>query len=454
MNQPVECYLKPGKHAFLIGIGGVSMSSLAQTLLEQGMLVSGSDRSESKAVERLRGLGIRIQIGHDARNISGADVIIRTAAVHDDNPEVAAARQQGIPVLERAEVWGEIMRRYRHAVCVAGTHGKTTTSSMVTCISLAAGQDPAVMIGGDLPLIDGGHRVGKGNTIILEACEYCNSFLRFFPTVAVVLNVEADHMDFFHSLEEVKHSFASFASLVPADGVVVYNADDPNTVDALKVVDRPRLSFGLGKADVRADQISFEKGYPSFDILYHGGLFTHVDLLVPGRHNILNALAAAAAAIAMGIDGETVTKGLASFTGTARRFELKGRCNGAMVVDDYAHHPGELHALFDAVEQMEFERVICAFQPHTYTRTEAFFEEFVRELSRPDVVVLAEIFAAREKNTTGISSADLAARIPGARYFPTFEQIVEFIRSTAKEGDLILTVGAGELNRVAEQLAQ
>ncbi len=434
------------------------MYSLAEILLSRGLVVTGSDVRHSEAIDEMASMGIRVAIGHAPQNLGQADFVVRTAAVHDDNPEIVAARERGIPVFERAQAFGAIMRDYRHAVCVAGTHGKTTTTSMLCCIAMAAGVDPSFMIGGVLPLVHSAHRVGKGDSIILEACEYCNSFLSFCPTVAVVLNVEEDHLDFFKDLADISHSFRAFAERTPkAGGVVVLNADDVNTLACLAGIERQTVTFGLGEAaQIRAQGIEYEHGLPAFDITREGDLLCHVKLLVPGEHNIRNALAAAAAALVMGLPAESVQRGLASYTGTQRRFEYRGQCNGAVVYDDYAHHPSELHALFDAAEQMKADggRLICAFQPHTYTRTKAFFEDFVRELSRPDLTVLADIYAAREKNTVGISSADLAAEIPGAVYLPQLDAITDYLRSIAREGDLILTVGAGELNRVAGALAQ
>ena len=454
----IDEWFHPGARVHLVGIGGISMYSLAEILYDQGFLVSGSDSRMSDAVREMTAMGIPVAIGHAAENIGGADFVVRTAAVHDDNPEIMAARERGVPVFERAQAFGVIMRRYRNALCIAGTHGKTTTTSMASCIALADGADPSLMIGGVLPLIHSAHRVGAGDTIILEACEYCNSFLSFSPTVAVVLNVEADHLDFFKDLDDISRSFRAFAERTPKEGgVVVYNADDPNTLRCLEGVERKTISFGLTeKADVRAANMVYDRGLPSFDLLNQGSLICRVKLLVPGEHNIRNALAAAAASLAVGFSADGIERGLASYTGAERRFEFKGECGGALVYDDYAHHPSELHALFDAARQMTGTggRLICAFQPHTYTRTKAFFDDFVRELSRPDLTVLADIFAAREKNTVGVSSADLAARIPGAVYLPTFPEITQFLRDTAREGDLILTVGAGELNLVADELVK
>ena len=341
---PISVYLVPGRHAHLVGIGGVSMCALGQVLHGMGMVVSGSDQQRSETTDRLERGGISVAIGHDPANIAGADLVIRTAAVHDDNPEIAAARAAGIPVFERAQSWGELMKKYPNAVCVAGTHGKTTTSSMVTHIFLEAGCDPTVMIGGYLPALGAGHRVGKGDTIIMESCEYCNSFLNFYPTVAVILNIEADHLDFFKDLEDIKRSFRAFAELTPADrGIVIVCGDDRNAMEAVAGLPRRMLTFGLHEGcDVTA--ANFQRGWSSFDVVIRGELYCHLDLPLVGRHNCTNALAAAASAWVLGLPGEAVARGLAGFTGAGRRMEYKGTCNGAAVYDDYAHHPGELHA--------------------------------------------------------------------------------------------------------------
>ena len=446
-------YLRSGVHAHLVGIGGVSMAPLAEVLNGMGMEITGSDMRESATVAHLRSLGISIHIGHATENLQGAALVIRTAAAHDNNPEIAAARENGIPVFERAQAWGALMGDYKHALCISGTHGKTTTTSMCTHIAMAAGVDPTVMIGGTLPLLGAGHRVGKGDTIILESCEYCNSFLSFRPTVAVILNIEADHLDFFKDLADVEHSFYSFANLVPRDGMVIANADDRNTMDTLAELDRPLMTFGLGEyADVYSANLTRNNGLPEFDILYHGEPFAHIRLQVPGTHNVKDALAAAAAAIYMGVEPEAVERGLNGFHGAGRRFEFKGEYNGARVCDDYAHHPGEIHALLEAAKSLHYKRIICAFQPHTYSRTSALFNDFVQELSVPDITILAEIFAARETNDIGISAKDLADRIPGAEFYPTLPEVTARLRELAQPGDLILTVGAGDIYTAGEAL--
>ena len=449
-------YLSPGRRGHLVGIGGVSMSSLAEVLKGMGILVAGSDMNESRNVQNLRDKGIPVAIGHRAENVTeDVEFLVRTAAVHDENPEIVRARELGIPVFERTQAWGAISRDYSNALCISGTHGKTTTTSMCTHILMAADRDPTVMIGGTLPLLNAGHRVGHGNTIVMEACEYYDSFLAFYPTVAVILNVEADHLDYFKNLERVKQSFRAFAEKVPEDGTVVANLDDPNTMDALKDIGRRVMTFGMSpRADVYARNVKFIGDNTSFDIMYRGRKFTDVLLHVPGMHNVKNALAATAAAICLGIRPNAVKYGLAGFNGAGRRFEFKGKYNGADVYDDYAHHPSELRALLDTVETLNYKRSVLVFQPHTYSRTRSLFEDFVAQLKRPDVLFLAEIYAAREKNIYGISSADLAARVENARFFPGFPELEEALRQTAQPGDIILTVGAGDVYRIGEDLVK
>ena len=447
-------YLKPGCRAHLVGIGGVSMAPLAEVLHGMGVVVSGSDMKESKTVEHLRSLGIQVKIGHFPDGAKGADLVIRTAAVHDDNPEISGARLAGIPVFERAQAWGALMSDYKHALCISGTHGKTTTTSMCTHIVMAAQMDPTVMIGGTLPLLHAGHRVGKGDTIILESCEYCNSFLSFRPTTAVILDIEADHLDFFKDLADVENSFRRFADLVPAEGgVVVANADDRNTMDTLDGLNRDVITFGMGSyADIYCENVEYVGGVGRFDLMRDGEKLTHVELSVPGKHNVENALAAAAAALTIGVSPEAIAAGLHAYRGAERRFQFKGEYNGAMIYDDYAHHPGELHVLLDTAKTLGYDRIICAFQPHTYTRTKALFGDFVHELQRPDITILAEIYAAREKNTVGISSQDIADNIPGAVYCPTLADVTAKLKELARPGDLILTVGAGDIYQAGEAL--
>ncbi len=452
-NQEVSIYLQPGCRIHMVGIGGVSMMSLALVLQQMGVIVTGSDMQDSDGLRQLEEKGIRVFVGHRPDHVGDAQAVIRTAAAHNDNPEIAWARQNGIPIIERAQAWGVIMGNYKNALCIAGTHGKTTTTGMCTHILLAAHRDPTVMIGGTLPLLESAYRIGDGDTIVLESCEYFNSFLSFSPTVAVILNVEPDHLDFFKDLADIQDSFRKFARLVPEeDGLVVSSAEDPGAVGALKDLDRPMLTFGLEQGDVHAENLTWDHSRARFDIICQGEPYAHVELGVPGLHNVKNALAAAAAAYGMDVEASAVEEGLASFTGAKRRFEYKGSFNGADIYDDYAHHPSELAAILDMVDGMGYDRVICVFQPHTYSRTKALFDQFVEVLKRPDIVLIAEIYAARETNTERISSADLANQIPGSLYLATFGQLNKALRETARPGDIILTVGAGDIYTVGDQL--
>lgn len=445
-KRQISDYLKPGRHVHLVGIGGVSMRPLGLVLKGMGMVVTGSDMNASVSTDELIAKGIPVHIGHREENIRGADCVIRTAAAHNDNPEIAAARAEGIPVFERAQAWGQIMKAYKNAVCISGTHGKTTTTSMMTHILMEAGKDPTVMIGGYLPLLHAGHRVGHGDTIVLESCEYCDSFLNFFPTLAVVLNVEADHLDYFKDLADIQKSFHEFASMASC---IIANGDDPHTVEAMKGLEY--TSFGLGEGNL-VHAANMCPDWRHFDVICDGEKYCHLDMGVLGRHNALNALAAAAAAWRMGIDGEAVSRGLESFHGAGRRMEYKGSYHGAKVYDDYAHHPDELAATIEAVRSMGGKRLVLAFQPHTYSRTKALFDDFVRELKKPDVVVLAEIYAARERNTVGISSADLAKKVPGSVFCETLPEVTEFLRRVVQPGDIVLTMGAGDIFRAGEAL--
>ena len=451
-------YISPCRKGHLIGIGGVSMAPLAEVLAGMNLKLTGSDISESDSVKRLESIGIKVYIGHASSNIEeDTEFLVRTAAVHDDNPEIIEARRRNIPVFERAEAWGAIMQDYENAICIAGTHGKTTTTSMCTHIMMAAEKDPTVMIGGTLPLLDStGYRVGNGSSIILESCEYYDSFLKFYPTVAVITNVDEDHLDYFKDLEDIKESFREFALRVPRErGKVIANIDDKNTMDAINGIDRTIITYGLkNNADVYPENVASIGATTTFDIMYKGNKFTTVTLHVPGVHNIYNALAATAATICLGVKDVSVTYGLAGFNGAGRRFQYKGKYNGADIYDDYAHHPHELKALLDAVEPLGYKRLITVFQPHTFSRTVALFDLFVEQLKRPDIVYLADIYAAREKNTYGITSKDIRDKLDNAIYFPTFDEIIKNLKSMAQPGDIILTVGAGNIYQIGESLLE
>lgn len=445
--EELKKYICPGNHVHLVGIGGVSMRPLGLVLQGMGLVVTGSDMNSSVSTDELIAKGIRVQIGHRAENINGACCIIRTAAAHNDNPEIAAARVLGIPVFERAQAWGVIMQAYKNAVCVSGTHGKTTTTSMLTHVLMAAQMDPTVMIGGNLPLLGAGHRVGKGDTILLESCEYCDSFLNFYPTLAIVLNIEADHLDYFKDLAQIQRSFHRFASL--ARDHILVNGDDFNTMQAMEGL--RCITFGLGE-NCRVRGVEPSADWTQMNVLCDGQFYCRLELSVIGKHNMINALAAMGAAWLLGIDGQLAAASLKDFHGAARRMQYKGRFNGADLYDDYAHHPGELAATIAAVRAATDRRLVVAFQPHTYTRTRALFDDFVRELQKADVVILSEIYAARERNTIGISSRALQEKIPGSIYCETLPQVTETLKQIAQPGDMIFTIGAGDIYRAGEAL--
>ncbi|MCL2628090.1 MAG: UDP-N-acetylmuramate--L-alanine ligase [Oscillospiraceae bacterium] len=464
MNKAdIGSFIKSKKRCHLVGIGGVSMSPLAEVLHNSGAPITGSDVADGSATRDLRELGINIKIGHFADNITGAEYIIRTAAAREDNAEIKAARELDIPVFERAEAWGYIMKGYKNAICVSGVHGKTTTTSMISHILLSAGVDPTIMIGGTLPALESGCHVGKGDTIVLESCEYYNSFHNFHPTTAIILNIDADHLDFFKDLDALKQSFCKFASLVPENGQIICNGDDLNTMQALAPLGRELLTFGFGELSQTTGKPTRVRGInavmsgrnPSMDVFFDGKFTCTVKLIIPGRHNLMNALAAVAVCLNIGIPVGDIESGLLSYTGVCRRFEYKGSFNGADVFDDYAHHPCELEALLDAVATIdEYKRVLLAFQPHTYTRTKALFSDFAQQLKRADIVFLADIYAARESNTVGITSDDLAAAVTGARAISGFAELKNEIAAIAQDGDIILTVGAGDIFKVGEDLVR
>ncbi len=436
-----------------VGIGGVSMSGLAEVLLSRGFSVSGSDMKESDALARLKNLGIVTFVGHRAEQVGDADLVIRTSAIPDSNPEIVCAKEKGIPILERAEAWGILMKEYKHNVCFSGTHGKTTSTSMMTHIALEAECNPQVMVGANLPAIGGGLRIADSDLFIAEACEYCNSFHHFHPSIAVILNVDEDHLDFFSGIEEIIASFQTFAKLVPQDGAIVVNGDDANAMKAVAGIKREIITFGIDQpARVMAKNLTMSTRETVFDLYFDGEFQTKIRLAVLGKHNVYNALSACAAALKLGISPEDIAAGLSTFHGAGRRFELKGVYGGAEVYDDYAHHPSEVRATLESVKTLGYERVICIFQPHTYTRTAALKEEFAEALSLADVPCFVPIYAAREKNTIGIESDAIANLIPNSLNFSDFEEALAWIRANARAGDLILTMGAGDVVLLGEKL--
>ena len=447
------------KNVYFIGIGGVSMSGLAEILNGMGIAVSGTDIKPSAATKRLENLGIHVNYGHKGENIKdGTDLVVYTAAVKEDNPEVEAAREKGIETVERADLLGAIMSNYSHSIAVSGTHGKTTTTSMISEILLAADADPTITVGGTLSTIGGNIKVGKSGYFVAEACEYHNSFLKFNPYIGIILNVEADHLDFFKDIDDIRHSFRRFAELLPADGTLIINADTPKYEYIIRDLPCNVITYGLEHdADYQAADITYDKyGHASFSVLRNGVKVGSYYLKVPGIHNVSNALAAIALGHLLGLSEEVIIKGLGSFTGTDRRFQYKGEVAGVTIVDDYAHHPTEIEATLHAAHNYPHKKLWCVFQPHTYTRTKALLPEFAKALSLADHVVVADIYAARETDTLGISSEDLQKRIQElgtpCEYFPTFDEIENYLLSNCQEGDLLITMGAGDVVNIGEHL--
>lgn len=446
-DEAIQAYIRPGTHVHLVGIGGVSMRPLGLVLQSKGLQVTGSDRSSTASTDELIAKGIPVAIGHRPENIEGAACVIRTAAVHDDNAEIMAARAAGIPVFERAQAWGAIMREYKNAIGVSGAHGKTSTTSMIAHILMAAELDPTIVVGGHLPLINACHRIGHGDTMVIESCEYCDSFLNFAPSLSIILNVDEDHLDYFGDLAHIKASFRSFAEL--ATFGVLANGDDANTVDTLQGLSY--VTFGL-KEHNRVTAKNMSPNWRNFDVICDGKHYCHLQLQVFGYHNALNALAAAGAAWMMGIPGQAVEEGLRTFTGARRRLEYRGTLNGADFFDDFGHHPKEMAATLDTIQTMGYKRVIMAFQPYTYTRTRDLFNEFVEQLLRPDVVVLAEILGARETDTLGLSSRQLQEKVPGSYYCPGLSDVAEKLKELAQPGDMIYTTGCGNLDLAMDMI--
>lgn len=446
-------------HVHFIGIGGISMSGLAEILLEEDFHISGSDSKASELTKLLEKKGATLFYGQRASNIrDDVDLVVYTAAIKKDNPELAEVVQRGLPMLTRAELLGQIMKNYGVPIAVSGTHGKTTTTSMVSSILLAADLDPTISVGGILKEIGGNIRIGKSDFFVTEACEYTNSFLSFFPKIGIILNIEEDHLDFFKDLADIRGSFRRFAQLLPADGLLVINADIEHYEEITQGLACRVITFGMkDSADYRAEQISYdENACASFTAVKSSGMVGRMTLHVPGIYNVTNALAAIALADDLSVSPALMQKGFDIFHGTDRRFEYKGTIGGVTVIDDYAHHPTEIRATLNAAKNYPHKKIWCVFQPHTYTRTKAFFQDFAKALSLADKVILADIYAARETDTLGISSKDLAAAIAEsgteAHYFPSFDEIENFLLQNCIHGDLLITMGAGDIVKVGENL--
>lgn len=446
-------------HVHFIGIGGISMSGLAEILLKEGFTISGSDNKESALTQHLASLGATVFYGQKASNIiEGIDLVVYTAAVHEDNEEYMAAVQKGLPMLSRAELLGQLMNNYDMPIAISGTHGKTTTTSMLSHILLAGELDPTISVGGILKAIGGNIKVGNSEIFLTEACEYTNSFLHFFPKISVILNIDEDHLDFFKDLEDIRNSFRKFAKLLPKDGSLIINGEIDRLggiTDGLKC---NVITYGMDSSfDYAAVNITHNQtGAASFDLVIGGIFVSRISLSVSGDHNVSNALASIAVADKLGIPMETIQTGLHDFHGTNRRFEHKGEVNGVTIIDDYAHHPTEIAASLDAAHHYPHQELWCIFQPHTYTRTKALFDEFVETLQRADHIILADIYAARETDTLGVSSLDLANALKekgcDAYYFSSFGEIEDFCLKMCHKGDLLITMGAGDVVNIGENL--
>ncbi len=446
----MENFLTGKKHIHFIGIGGSGMYPLAQILHKQGYYLTGSDNNETETLKAVRNMGIPVYMGQRAENIEGADLIVHTAAIMADNPELIAAKSSGVPVIERSVLLGLITSMYDNAVCVCGTHGKTTTTSMLTHIFLADGNDLSAVIGGKLKAIGGSGLCGTSDTMVCEACEFVDTFLKLYPDTAVVLNIDCDHLDYFKTMENMKRSFTKFCEMTTK--LIVYNGDDANTVEAVNAADKKArtVTFGWSGTNDYYPQNIVKKNdfHTEFDLCKNGQLLGTAAIHVPGKHNILNAVAAGAAALENGCRFDSFVKGLDEFHGAVRRFEKLAEINGIVFVDDYAHHPTEVRSLLETAKGMDFKRVWAVHQPFTYSRTAMLLNEFADALKIADKVVLTEIMGSREKNTYNIYSKDLAEKIDGAVWFPTFEEVADYVVNNAESGDLVITFGCGDVYKV------
>lgn len=449
----IDNLLKSVKRIHFIGIGGSGMCPLAEILHKEGYLLSGSDNNETDTLARIRSLGIPVTMGQKAENIEGAEMIIYTAALLPDNPELVAAKASGIPTYERSKLLGAVTRIYPNSICISGTHGKTTCCSMLTQVLITAEFDPTAVIGGKLPLTGSNGLVGHSEHMVCEACEFVDTFLDLSPDVAVVLNVDEDHLDYFKTFDNLKKSFTRFTSM--ATKSIIYNGDDQNTLDAvlpaIESSGKESVTFGLAESnDYRAINITFENEYASFDLVVRGENLGSITLGIPGKHNVSNALAVIAAAMESGVPYEACRKGIAEFHGAGRRFEILAEIDGITIADDYAHHPKELEVTLETAMKMGYNKVWAIFQPFTYSRTAILFDEFARVLQIPDKCIMTEIMGSREVNTYNIYTSQLAEKIPGSVWFNTFEEVADYALANAQAGDLVITLGCGDIYKAAK----
>ena len=449
----IEVLLKKVKRIHFIGIGGSGMCPLAEILNKQGYILSGSDNNESDILDRIRKLGINVMMGQKAENIEGSEMIVYSAAIMEDNPELIAAKNSDIPTFKRSELLGAITHMYDNCMCVCGTHGKTTVTSMLTQILVASKKDPSAVIGGKLPLTNSYGLAGNSEHMVCEACEFKDTFLDLYPDTAVILNVDEDHLDYFGSLENIIKSFNKFS--LKATKAIIYNGDDENTLKAIENLEgKEMISFGFKDTnDYYADSVTAEgSAFYGFDVCEKGNKIGHVKLSIPGKHNVINALSAIVTAIHSGVTIDECIFGIEAFRGAGRRFEILGKYAGITIADDYAHHPTELEVTLDSAVKMGYKKVWAVFQPFTYSRTKNHFDDFVKVLTIPDRCVLSEIMGSREINTYGIYSSQLAEKIPDSVWFNTFEEIADYVAANAESGDLVITLGCGDIYKAAKMI--
>ena len=452
--------LKKYKNIHMIGIGGVSMSGIAVILKNWGFTVTGSDMSNSESIQELIDNNIKVTIGHNLEDIANSDIVVYSAAIKEDDPEMIEAKKLNIPTIERADFLGEITRCYKDTICISGTHGKTTTTSMVSIAFIEALKDPSIQVGAYLNAIKGNYLVGNSEHFIIEACEYVESFLKFSPKAEVILNIDNDHLDYFKTFDNIKKAFIKYVQLLPNDGLLVINGDDKNCLDLKQYTNAKVTSYGIDNkdADFYADNITFDNdGFASFDVYHDKKLFGHFSLSVPGKHNVLNALACIALSTNYSIDEKSLEIALKKFTGAHRRFEFKGKMdNNVSVYDDYGHHPTEIIATANSLKNKKYNESWVIFQPHTYSRTKNLLNDFANALINFDHIIILDIYAAREKNVYNISSKDLVDKInylgKPALYIPNFEECVSFIKSHVKPDDVVMTLGAGTVTQIGPML--
>lgn len=446
----IDDVLKASKRVHFIGIGGSGMCPLAEILFAKGYSISGSDNNETDTLNRIKGMGIPVVLGQKAENIKGADMIVYTAALLPDNPELVAAQESDIPTFERADLLGAVTRIFNNCICVCGTHGKTTTSSMLTQIFIECGCDPSAVIGGKLPLTNSNGVTGKTENMICEACEFKDTFLHLSPNTAVILNIDADHLEYFKTIENIIKSFHKF-SLMTTDCIIM-NGDDANTLKAVEAVGNKKIiSFGINNTnDYYAENIEMVHSYGHFDVMKSGEKLAHIELKIPGKHNIYNTLAAFACADYNGLLTDNIVKAIEDFKGASRRFENLGTYKGITIADDYAHHPAELKVTLEAAMQMGYNHVWAVFQPFTFSRTAMLMDDFAKVLKIPDKCVMTEIMGSREVNTYNVYTSQLAEKIPGSVWFNTFEEVADYVVSNAEKNDLIITLGCGDIYKAAK----